>query len=239
MGGAVTVHGDEAIGPLPYEGSAERVFTSQDGQHLAIASIIKKTATPDRQQLTVWNLATRSEVLRFEYPTTEPGGGRPDAFFILDDRWYFGYADLTINRDGGSTSTFKLWELQSRREISERTDEMMLQLRSDVAASADRRWLGVEVNDEVKIYAANGPEIARMRIPSPDADPSGLASRFVAVSPQGRYVAAITAERTVRIWPVALSRLIEIACSRLTRDLTPEEWKAYLPTEGPTPTCRR
>ena len=87
-GGAVTVHSDEAIGPLGYEGSAERVFTSQDGQHLALATIIKRAGTPDRQQVTVWNLATRSEVLRFEYPTTEAGGGRPDAFFVLGDRWY-------------------------------------------------------------------------------------------------------------------------------------------------------
>lgn len=87
--------------------------------------------------------------------------------------------------------------------------------------------------------AAEEREVARIPIALADKDPFRLSSRFVALGARGRYVAAITATNRVRVWPVDASLLRSLACSRLTRELSPEEWTAFLPTEDPEPACRR
>jgi hypothetical protein len=42
---------------------------------------------------------------------------------------------------------------------------------------------------------------------------------------------------TARVWLWCTQDLIELACLRLTRNLTQEEWKQYLPGEPYRKTC--
>ena len=50
----------------------------------------------------------------------------------------------------------------------------------------------------------------------------------VVFSPDGKYIATASADNTARLWICNIEDLINEASSRLTRNLTPEEWKKYM-----------
>jgi WD40 repeat protein len=239
-GGTLVIDGGR-VGPFRYEGDVKRIFVTQDQQYVAVASALGEAApkpvSPGRHRVTVWDLRSGTEALRFDYETAERNNG-PDAFFILGGRWYFGVYDVTTLDGGGTQSTYVLWDMKTRERRPERTDEISELLRSDLARSADGRWYGLERDDAVHVLtAAPAREVARIPVALAGKESSPLSSMRVAVGASGRYVAAVTADRTVRVWPVDPALLVSLACSRLTRDLSPDEWDAYLPTEPSEPVC--
>jgi WD40 repeat protein len=242
-GGSIVVLAGETVGPFRYDGDVQRVFVTRDSRYLAVATSLgastPKPVAPGRHQATIWQLSSGSQVLRFDYTTAERDNGIAEAFFTLADRWYLGVRDARRLPDGALQSTFELWDMESR-EQPERTPEIMRLLREDLATSADGRWYALESGNEVSVITVAGQrEIARIPLPTAGTDSIGLSSDPVAIGAQGRYVATITEGRTMRILPVDSTRLRAIACARLTRDLSLEEWAAYLPTERPQPTCPR
>ncbi len=54
---------------------------------------------------------------------------------------------------------------------------------------------------------------------------------------KARRVALASKDTTARVWRWRDQDLIDLACSRLTRNLTKEEWKQYLPDEPYRKTC--
>ncbi len=61
--------------------------------------------------------------------------------------------------------------------------------------------------------------------------------RAVASSPDGKWVATGSFDHTARVWRGRTIDLITEACSRLTRNLTSEEWQQYLGDEPYSKTC--
>ena len=58
----------------------------------------------------------------------------------------------------------------------------------------------------------------------------------VLFSPDSKLLATVEGE-TVRFWRVEASDLTELACPLVGRNLTPDEWSAFLPGEEPDETC--
>jgi WD40 repeat protein len=50
----------------------------------------------------------------------------------------------------------------------------------------------------------------------------------VAFHPGGQYIATTGHDGTVRLWPASSEATISLACSRVSRDLGPEEWALYV-----------
>jgi WD40 repeat protein len=60
----------------------------------------------------------------------------------------------------------------------------------------------------------------------------------VAFSADGHSLVSGGADRTVRVWPTRARPMLETICARVPRNLTPEEWAAWLPADIPwQPTC--
>jgi uncharacterized protein with WD repeat len=100
-----------------------------------------------------------------------------------------------------------------------------------VAFSPDGRWLATGSWDNTaRVWeAASGQEVARMTHEGPVL--------AVAFSPDGRWLATGSDDNTARVWLVRPEDLIAEACSRLTRNLTREEWRRYLSDEPYRLTC--
>jgi len=77
--------------------------------------------------------------------------------------------------------------------------------------------------------AASGREVTRLA--------HGGTVWTVAFSPNGRYLATASADYTTRVWLWRPEDLIAVACTRLTRNLTLEEWRQYLGDEPYRKTC--
>jgi hypothetical protein len=98
-----------------------------------------------------------------------------------------------------------------------------------VAFSPDGRWLATG-SDGARVWeAATGQEVIWM------AREKQVGS--VAFSPDGRWLATGSNDRTARVWLLWPEDLIAEACSRLTRNLTYEEWQYHIGNEPYRPTC--
>jgi hypothetical protein len=58
-------------------------------------------------------------------------------------------------------------------------------------------------------------------------------------SPDGTKVVTASDDKTARIWLVSSQELTSIACSRITENLTIQEWKLYGLDESKCKTCPR
>ena len=100
-----------------------------------------------------------------------------------------------------------------------------------IAYSPDGRYLAAGSEDKLaRIWEiASGQEVLRQEYKDwPEA---------VAFSADGRLFAVGSRDHTARIGPWRVADLIDQACARLGRNLTPDEWLEYLPSETYRLTC--
>ena len=113
----------------------------------------------------------------------------------------------------------KVWELTTGMEISR-------MIHSDavwsVAFSPDSQYVvSGSYDGTARVWnATTGAEITHMVH-------AGYVES-VAFSPDGRYVVSGGEDGTARVWIFRPKDLIDVACSRVTRNLTHEEWMQYI-----------
>jgi WD40 repeat protein len=118
----------------------------------------------------------------------------------------------------GTQNGVGLWDVVSGRELGRVS---LAEGATSVAISSDGRHLATGGRDQsVRIWEIPAfIEVARFEM-------GGNVNR-VAFSPDNKLVAAASSDRTARVWRWKTDPFQE-ACSRLTRNLTLEEWRTYL-----------
>ncbi|HEY2926382.1 toll/interleukin-1 receptor domain-containing protein [Piscinibacter sp.] len=140
-----------------------------------------------------------------------------------------GASVLTLSDDGsrlavgGFSGAVDVREVRSGREIARVQHSAQV---LDLAFSHDQRVLATAAEDGSSrlIDLSRGQEIARI---SPGSPP-----RRVRFSPSDRYLAT-GSDTGVQLWLWRVDDLVAQACSRVPRDLGPQEWRLYLGDSAP------
>jgi WD40 repeat protein len=186
------------------------------------------TTSSDRT-VRAWNVLDGAELwtLRFDHPVDAVA-------FAPRDQW------LALGGEGGPEGTtsgvLRIFEATSRKEIARVADEWPIK---SVAFSPDGNWVatanGADVYDvgapgfRARIFeAATGQEIARM-------DQEGRVD-VVRFSPDGKWLATAGQEHAA-LWLWRREDIIDVACTRLRRNLSPDEWMAVLGNESYSKSC--
>ncbi len=181
-----------------------RLVFSPDGKWLASPST--------GNAATVWDAATGREVASRQYPHAvidlmfSPDGGRLLA------------AAASLGGDA-SSGVVDVWEVESGRVLLEEQLERPAKV---VAFSPDGQWIAAGEGDGgIRVWSAGTrEELARL-----DHHDS---INGISFHPNRPWLASTSQDETVRLWLWRPEDLIEEACRRLARDLTPEEWSKYI-----------
>lgn len=207
-----------------HESRVKSVAFSPDGQWVVSAS---RTAR-------VWEAETGQEVAHVTHKYSVDA-----VTFNPDGRWVVSAGcDEIKGSEGCSSGSAQVWEAQTGRQIMQMTHDGAVVA---VAFSPDGVWVASGSDDGmVRIWeATSGREIAR--------ELHGDAVTAIAFSPDGRLVISAGCDESqfgwkclngsAKIWLWYPDDLINLACSRLTRNLTHAEWAQYLGDEPYRATC--
>jgi WD40 repeat protein len=237
----------EEIAQMPHATYVNAVAFSTDAKHLATAS--------DDSTAEIWDAINGLEVARVRHQgavravafgpdsrllatASDDGtariweiiGGREIMQFRHEDK----VRDVTFSPDGkylataSDDKTARVWEAAGGREVKRMKHDQALW---SVAFSPDGKYLATASQDRTaRVWEiTSSQEIARM---SHDGEVFA-----VAFSPDGAYLATAGEDQTARLWLWRPEDLIKEACSRLTRNLTHEEWQQDLGDEPYRKTC--
>ncbi len=203
---------------------------SSNGKYIALGSELEE----DKSLLTVQEISSDKEVTRIQI---EARWSRLLRRFVFssDGNYIAGFGG---DRSSGTvTNTWdgiiQVWQISSSRKVTHIELERLV---SDVAFSPDSKFLAARTTDgttRVWDLTSHQEEVARIKTSS-SFNPLGSAVSF---SPDGKYLITTDRGEEVRVWFWQPEYQVVEACSRLTRNLTPEEWEQYLPGEPYCKTC--
>jgi WD40 repeat protein len=129
---------------------------------------------------------------------------------------------------GLEDSTARLWDVRTTEELRSFTHEGRVR---DVQFDPAGKYLVTASSDKTsRVWeVASGHEVAQMV-----QDDDLVAAQF---SPDGKYVLNETIGAAISFWPWRTSDLVTEACRRLSRNLSVDEWRTYLPGEPYSKTC--
>lgn len=193
---------------LNHEGPVWDVEFTPDGTQLM-------TLSDDDSEARFWNAQTgrRGRTLKhkdFIYA----------AVFSPDGEWV-----ATASRD----NTAAIWNLPTGEARFRLVHEGPV---TGVAYSDDGRWLATwsAWEETARVWeAATGHEVARVRHDAP--------VESAAFSPDGRWLVTGSEDKTARLWKWRPEDIVAEICSRLTRNLTEDEWSRFVGDEPYRPTC--
>ena len=139
-------------------------------------------------------------------------------------------ADGRLIATSGSDSVVRVWDASTRHQVIEITQPAVVRA---IDFSPDLAYLltGGADNTARVWNLQTGQELARIV-----QDGTIYHARF---SPNGQYVVTATSGNTARLWLWRRDDLIAEAGRRVSRNLTPNEWRQYLPDEQYQPTFSR
>ncbi len=182
-----------------------RIAFSPDGKHIASAS---------DDGAHIWDATTGKKLVTFS------GHGEGSALngiaYSPDGKWV---------ATSGNDATIKVWDSETGAEIFSLIGHTGPTF--GVAFSPDGQYLATSsVDRTVKVWKL--PK-AGEQVPEPLTLYGNTGAVYqVAFSPDGTRVVSVGRDRTVRVYELDIEELIEIAKSRITRELTTEECQKYL-----------
>jgi WD40 repeat protein len=127
----------------------------------------------------------------------------------------------------GGSGKAQIWKLSGAKKIVEMVHEQAV-WKSVFSPRGD--WLLTVSGQEVRVWdVQRGTQLARISSPN--------ISEAVFFSRNGSWIKMVAADGKVHEWPVRPHDLIVESCTRLTRNLTCEEWRQYLGSESYRATC--
>jgi len=144
-----------------------------------------------------------------------------------------GIYKLAFSPDGkylaaaGDDYLVRIWKTPKGREIARIAHEGPVY---DMTFSPDGGYLAMALGPTAGVWTvADGKKIAGITHEEDVYD--------LAFSPDGKYLATASADHTARLSLWQSQHMMDEACDRLRRNLTPKEWSLYLDDEPYCKTC--
>lgn len=216
----------QAMWSAPHDGAIDAVAFGDDGRSVATSSAAavrvwdrsNGTETPDRRSEVQYRFVTSAAVPDFASASVSP-----------DTRWFV----HAIDTAPGVERVAQTAELRTMAD----GHALQCELRFDGALTAitwspdSGSFATGHADGAVRLWdAATGQQTARL-------EHHIDVVRALAFSPAGDRLASAGDDGAIVAWRARTADLVEAACERLTRNLTPHEWQQYLGDEAYRPTC--
>lgn len=165
-------------------------------------------ATESSNEVRVWKLADGKEVARVKHQDIVTGSD-----FSPDGRYL-----VTTSVD----KTARIWDARNGKEIIRLGHEHTV---FSAAFSQDMAYLVTASQDQTaRVWETkNWREFMRIRL--------GGIGYFASLSPDQKYLITACGDKTACLWQFQVKDLIGEACSRLSQNLSRQEWRQYLGDE--------
>ena len=218
------------IGDMKLEGGEAQVAFSPDEQLVGVATpggfqLRDGGLVATNPMVFVKKMATGDDVLRFK-----PTDKMPAAIAFSPDAKHLVTVSGIHNGSQNDNVIVKVWRLADGKEEASLDHEHAV---STIAFTNDARFMVTGGRDGMtQVWdARTWEQVAQLQSVEPIA--------FVPLSVGGKYVAALATERSAQAWTLDASELIASGCSRVGRELTPEEWRTYFGTEPRSEVCSK